>query len=192
MISKKTILIMALGTLLVFGGLGFFFIPYVRETSVFQFILGFKKLWLQVAVGLVFGIITARAGWQIVELPKLFKIKVFFSQIIKPLNLTTTEIIIISLCAGIGEEMFFRGVLQPVMGIWATSILFVLLHGYLNPFNLPLTYYGIYMVFVIGVIGLFTENFGIITAMVAHAAIDYILLQELSKVELPTNNSDSE
>jgi len=192
LISKKTILIMALGTLLVFGGLGFFFIPYVRETSVFQFILGFKKLWLQVAVGLVFGIITARAGWQIVELPKLFKIKVFFSQIIKPLNLTTTEIIIISLCAGIGEEMFFRGVLQPVMGIWATSILFVLLHGYLNPFNLPLTYYGIYMVFVIGVIGLFTENFGIITAMVAHAAIDYILLQELSKVELPTNNSDSE
>jgi membrane protease YdiL (CAAX protease family) len=183
---------MALGTLLVFGGLGFFFIPYVRETSVFQYILGFKKLWLQVAVGLVFGIITARAGWQIVELPKLFKIKVFFSQIIKPLNLTTTEIIIISLCAGIGEEMFFRGVLQPVMGIWATSILFVLLHGYLNPFNLPLTYYGIYMVFVIGVIGLFTENFGIITAMVAHAAIDYILLQELSKVELPTNNSDSE
>jgi len=95
LISKKTILVLALGTLLFFGGLGFFFIPMVRETSTYHFILGFKQLWLQVLIGLVFGIITARAGWQIVELPKLFKTKVFFSQIIKPLNLSMMEIIVI-------------------------------------------------------------------------------------------------
>jgi membrane protease YdiL (CAAX protease family) len=192
LISKKTILVLALGTLIFFGGLGFFFIPFVRETSTIQFMLGFKQLWLQVLIGLAFGVITARAGWQIVELPKLFKTKVFFSQIIKPLKLSIIEIIIISVCAGIGEELFFRGVLQPLLGIWTTSILFVLLHGYLNPFNLPLTYYGLYMVVVIGVMGLFTENLGILTAMISHTAIDYILLQKLSQVELPSNDSKKE
>ena len=192
MISKKTILLLALGTLLIFGGLGYLFIPYVRDTGVWQYLLGLKALWLQIIIGLAFGIITAKAGWQIVELPILQKTKVFFTQIIKPLQLSVLEIILISICAGIGEEMFFRGVVQPVLGIWATAVLFVLLHGYLNPFNMPLTYYGIYMVVVIGVIGLFTEYLGIVSAMMAHTVIDFILLRELSNVELPVNNSESE
>ncbi len=192
MISKKTILLLALGTLLIFGGLGYLFIPYVRDMAVLQYLLGLKALWLQIVIGVAFGIITAKAGWQIVELPLLQKTKVFFTQIIKPLNLSVIEIILISICAGIGEEMFFRGVVQPVLGIWATALLFVLLHGYLNPFNMPLTYYGIYMVVVIGVMGLFTEYFGIVSAMMAHAVIDFILLRELSNVELPVNNSESE
>jgi hypothetical protein len=192
MISKKTILILALATLIVFGGLGVLFIPSVRDTGVIPFIVGNKKMWLQLVIGLAFGIITANAGWQIVELPRLKKTKIFFSEIIRPLKLNTFEIVIISICAGIGEELFFRGAVQPMLGIWATSVLFVLLHGYLNPFNLPLTYYGIYMVLVIGVLGLFTENVGIITAIIAHALIDYILLQKLSHAELPDNTSDSE
>lgn len=191
MIGKKTILILALGTLVVFGGLGAFLIPYVREADTWQFLAGNKNLWMQILIGLAFGIITAKAGWQIVELPILSKIKVFFTEIIKPLKLTTLEIIIISACAGIGEELFFRGVLQPVLGIWITAILFVLLHGYLNPFNLPMTYYGVYMVIVIGVLGLFTENLGILTAIIAHGVIDYILLQELSKAEIPTDISEN-
>jgi hypothetical protein len=192
MISKKTILLLALTTLIVFGGLGVLFIPSVRDTGVIPFIVGNKKMWLQLLIGLAFGIITANAGWQIVELPRLKKTKIFFSEIIRPLKLNTFEIVIISICAGIGEELFFRGAVQPMLGIWATSVLFVLLHGYLNPFNLPLTYYGIYMVLVIGVLGLFTENVGIITAIIAHALIDYILLQKLSHAELPDNTSDSE
>lgn len=192
MISKKTILVLAFATLLIFGGLGAIFIPFVRDSGPIQYLLGVEKLWIQVLIGLAFGIVTAKAGWQIVQLPLLMKTKEFFSQIIKPLNLTTMEIIIVSICAGFGEELFFRGVLQPVLGIWITAILFVLLHGYLNPFNLPLSYYGIYMVFVIGVMGIFTEHFGIMTAIIAHIVIDYILLQELSKAELPLNNSESE
>lgn len=192
MISKKNILTLAFGTLIVFGGLGVLFIPYVREASAWQFVAGSDELWLQILIGLIFGIITAKAGWQIVELPILLKVKAFFTDIIKPLKLSIIEILIISICAGVGEELFFRGVVQPLLGIWITSILFVLLHGYLNPFNLPMTYYGIYMVVVIGVIGLLTEYFGIVTAMIAHSAIDFILLQELSKAVLPDDISENQ
>jgi len=180
---------LAFGTLLVFGGLGVLIIPMVRNVKIIEFLGGFDKYWIQILIGLALGIVTAKAGWQIVELPRLAKTKTFFTGIIKPLKLNTFEIIIISFCAGIGEELFFRGAIQPILGIWLTSILFVLLHGYLNPFNLPLTYYGLYMVLVIGVLGLMTENFGIITAMIAHSIIDVILLIELSRAYLPEDSN---
>ena len=190
MISKKAILILALATLVVFGGLGVIIIPYVRKMEFGEFLSGAEKYWLQITVGIVFGIITAKAGWQIVELPMLNKTKAFFSGLIKPLRLDTTQIVFISLCAGVGEELFFRGAIQPMLGVWMTAILFVLLHGYLNPFNMSLTMYGIYMVLVIGVLGLMTEHFGILTAIVAHTLIDIILLRELSLAKVPDDQGD--
>lgn len=190
MINKKTIFILAIATLVVFGGLGVIIIPYARKMDFADFFSGAEKYWLQITVGILFGIITAKAGWQIVELPMLKKTKAFFSGLIKPLNLDTTQIVLISLCAGIGEELFFRGAIQPMLGVWMTAILFVLLHGYLNPFDMSLTMYGIYMVLVIGVLGLMTEHFGILTAIVAHTLIDIILLRELSLVQLPDDQDE--
>ncbi|MCK5208950.1 MAG: hypothetical protein KAQ79_13040, partial [Cyclobacteriaceae bacterium] len=69
MIKKKTIMLLALGTLIVFGGLGIALIPYVRNMEIDAFFMGTEPIWLQVLVGIVFGIVTAMAGWQIVELP---------------------------------------------------------------------------------------------------------------------------
>jgi membrane protease YdiL (CAAX protease family) len=191
MIGKKTILILALGTIVVFGGLGIILIPYIRHVDLPVFLTGIKAIWIQIGIGLVFGLVSAKAGWQIVELPKLHKTKIFFADIIQPLNLNILEILFISVCAGVGEELFFRGAVQPLLGVWVTSFLFVLLHGYLNPFNIPLTFYGIFMVLVIGVMGLFTEHLGILTAITAHATIDFILLLKLSKVKPTGNNMDS-
>ena len=132
---------LALATLIVFGGLGILIIPYVRKVDLAEFFSGAEKYWLQITIGIIFGVITAKAGWQIVELPMLQKTKTFFSGLIRPLNLGTTQIIFISVCAGVGEELFFRGAIQPMLGVWMTAILFVLLHGYLNPFNMSLTMY---------------------------------------------------
>ena len=192
MLSKKTIMLLALGTLVVFGGVGALLIPYVRDMKFLEFMSGTEKYWLQLTVGIVFGIITAKAGWQIIELPKLADTKIFFTNLIKPLKLNSGQIIFISICAGVGEELLFRGAVQPMLGIWITSILFVLLHGYLNPFNIPLTLYGIYMVLVIGVMGLMTEYFGILAAMIAHTLIDIILLRELSIASLPNEMHDQD
>ena len=192
MISKKTILLLALGTLIVLGGLGIVLIPYIRDIEIDAFFIGVEPIWLQALIGISFGIVTAMAGWQIVELPQMSKIKIFFTELIKPLKLSNSQIVFISICAGVGEELLFRGAIQPVLGIWITSILFVLLHGYLNPFNLPLTFYGIYMIFVIGVMGLMTEHFGILTAMIAHTLIDVILLGKLSAASLPNEKENGD
>ena len=171
---------MAAGTIVLFGGLGMVIIPYVRPAGLSTFLLGNERLWLQLLIGLVVGFVTAKAAWQIVELPFLADTKRFFADLIGPIKLSIPQIVFISLCAGIGEELFFRGAIQPMLGIWVTSILFVLLHGYLNPFNVSLSIYGLYMVVVIGVLGLITEHIGIIAAMTAHSVIDVVLLKELS------------
>ena len=182
--TKKALFLMAIGTLVVFGGLGVVIIPYTRKTVFLEFLYGTEKYWLQVILGIIIGTITAKAAWQIVELPLLFKTKKFFAELIQPFKLDMSQIIFISICAGIGEELFFRGAIQPMLGVWFTAILFVLLHGYLNPFNLSLTIYGIYMVLVIGVLGLMTERFGILTAIIAHTIIDVVLLRSLSTTQL--------
>jgi len=181
MISKKSILWMAVGTIVVFGGLGLLIISFVRPAGIVDFLQGSARLWVQITIGLVVGFVTAKGAWQIVELPLLKDTKQFFSGLIRPLKLNMLEIVFISICAGIGEELFFRGAIQPILGVWFTSILFVLLHGYLNPFKLYLSMYGAYMVLVIGVLGLLTDHFGIITAMVAHTVIDVVLLKELGQ-----------
>jgi membrane protease YdiL (CAAX protease family) len=197
MISKKTILVLAIATLFVLGGLGLLISPYVRGIGMVEFLAGPERFWLQLLSGIIIGFVTAKAGWQIVELPLLSNTKKFFSGLIGPLKLDTAQIIFISVCAGVGEELFFRGAIQPVLGIWFTAILFVLLHGYLNPFNFPLTIYGVYMVLVVGVLGLITEHFGILAAIIAHTLIDIVLLKELSAIQSEDiidekNNTDPE
>ena len=37
--------------------------------------------------------------------------------------------LIVALAAGVGEEIFFRGALDPVIGRWFTALGFVILHG---------------------------------------------------------------
>ncbi len=47
-------------------------------------------------------------------------------EIISPLS--PTEITLLALASGLGEELFFRGALQPVLGLLLTSLIFGALH----------------------------------------------------------------
>ncbi len=180
-LSKRTLMILALGTLIGFGAAGFIIAYFVHDVSIKKLLAGYSPLYWQLIIGLVFGIISAKAAWSIVELPFLKDIKGLFSNIFQPLKLNKSEIVFISLCAGIGEELFFRGGIQPMLGVWTTAVLFVLLHGYINPFNLPMTVYGLYMTMVIGVMGLMTIHLGIVTSITAHFVIDLILMIKLTE-----------
>ena len=55
-----------------------------------------------------------------------------YMEMIGPLDLDRSEMIFISLSAGVGEELLFRGAIQPLIGIWPTAVLFIALHGYLS------------------------------------------------------------
>src|SRR5690606_14751744 len=90
-------------------------------------------------------------------------------------KLSRAGMLVLSLCAGIGEELFFRAGIQPFLGIWWTAILFVFIHGYLDPRNWRISIYGLVMVGIIAWFGYRFETIGIVAAMIAHAAFDFIL-----------------
>ena len=59
------------------------------------------------------------------------------------MKITRTDALFISFCAGFGEEILFRTGMQHYLGILITSIFFVAIHGYLNPFNWRYSLYGL-------------------------------------------------
>lgn len=94
-----------------------------------------------------------------------------FSQAIAGSITSLTAAFLIALFAALGEEVAFRGALQPVLGLWPTAILFALTHiqYQLSPAAL--------IIFVIGLaLGYVRLYFGTVAAIVAHFLYDFGLL----------------
>lgn len=178
--SRNTLFLLAAGSFLLFTIAGWGIMQYFGPISLSEAFQGSSSFFAQVIYGLVLGIILGVAACLLIDLPFLSDTKIFFEDIISPWKLNWLEIVFVSACAGIGEEILFRGGVQPLLGIGWTSLLFVLIHGYLNPFNVPLTVYGIFMVGAIALLGIATVNFGLTVAIVAHTTIDIVLLHKLS------------
>ena len=96
--------------------------------------------------------------------------------------LTSGEIILLAVASSVGEEMFFRGALLPVAGIWLSSAVFALLHIGPRLRFLPWTLSS----FVAGL--LFAELFlwsGDLTgAVVAHFTVNFLNLRHLDRHDL--------
>lgn len=137
-------------------------------------------LWVQITTGLVFGAFAGLFSREVVASKFMEKSRYKYAKAFSQFNLSWVQIIFLSLCAGIGEEIFFRGVLQPLLGIVITSFLFVAVHGYLNPMNWRLMIYGLIMTFFIVGIGVMHERMGVVAPILAHAMIDVVLLKSLS------------
>jgi membrane protease YdiL (CAAX protease family) len=115
----------------------------------------------------------------------LASIKKFGEEFIRPMfrPCSILDLALISLLAGAGEEMLFRGVLQPLLtdsvGLWqgvlVTSVVFGLLHP-LTPFYAVLaTVVGVYL----GWLFLATEN--LLVVIVAHGFYDFLALVYISR-----------
>lgn len=122
---------------------------------------------------------TGGIAYKLVQSHPLEDTRTYFTRMVRRMHLKPYDIVLISVCAGVGEELLFRASVQPLLGIWITAIIFVALHGYLNPKNLSLTLYGIYMIFLSAGLGYLFEYVGIYSAMAAHFIVDVILLAEL-------------
>lgn len=91
----------------------------------------------------------------------------------------------ISLGAGISEELLFRAALQPLLGIWGASLLFLLAHARAYDFRridrAALLQAG--GVFGMGLMfGLAFEHIGLLAVMVAHSVIDIVGLYLVRRI----------
>lgn len=179
--SKKSLLLLAFLTLAGMGMAGYAIIHFLHASEIGEVLLGETSIIKHLLLGGGYGLITAWIAWKLVELDILAKTRKFFVELIQPFQLTNLEIVFISFCAAVGEEMLFRGGIQPYLGIWITSIIFVGMHGYLSPWNLGLTLYGLLMIVIIAGIGYMAQSIGLLSSVSAHMVVDIILLKKLTE-----------
>lgn len=97
-------------------------------------------------------------------------------KVLKNSSFSTIDRIQLSLFAGIGEEILFRGAIQPLIGIWLTSIIFVAIHGYFKFKSAGHILFGLLLFSLSMLLGFIYEYVGLISAMAAHAVYDIIML----------------
>jgi len=115
----------------------------------------------------------------------LKRCQLFRDQVLVPLalQLDITSALIVSISAGIGEELFFRYMLQTEFGIFIASLLFAVLH--FGP--IIVNYYfiaSIYLLFGLYFGAIFAATGSIWTAVITHAVYDFVALCYLKRVHL--------
>lgn len=179
--TRKNLFYLSLLTLFGFSIIGLLIIYYIQGIEIVDFFSKGESISKQLMIGLSTGLVTALLAILIIRLPSFQKSRLFFKNLFSRINPGFHHILFYSFCAGVGEEIFFRGAVQPFLGIWITSIIFVLLHGYISFKNLPLTLYGIFLILVSSSFGYLFDIYGIFACIAAHFLFDVILFLYIRK-----------
>ncbi len=178
---KTRIHLLGLITLLVFPIPAFWVLWYFEAINPWK-ILDFNNLINpKTLLGLSWGMIYAVFSMSV------FQLKIFGNELdrqeklIQSMNLNLVDKIFLSFCAGFGEEILFRVGVQHWLGIWITSILFIAIHGYLNPKKWRLSLYGILLLPFILSLGFWFAPFGIWFCIAAHFSYDLMLFVSIDK-----------
>ena len=168
-------------TLLGMSAIGIVLIGYVQKKDVQEVLSGGKHYYEQVITGLIFGGISALLAILLIRGKKFKNVRHFFETLMLDLNPSFFNILFYSFCAGVGEEVLFRAGIQPLpyIGIWPASVLFVLLHGYINPSNIRLSIYGFFLIIICSGFGYLFKFFGLTSSCVAHFVYDVAMFSFL-------------
>lgn len=87
-------------------------------------------------------------------------------------------IFLLAVSSGIAEEAFFRAIMQPVFGLWITSLTFGLLHYPMNRRLIPWTIIAIAMGFVFGLV--YQSTGSLLAVALAHGLINFFELRRVA------------
>ena len=182
--NRRLINLLCWVTLLGFTGLGELILQWKQDRSLLDLLhQGWAWYW-QIVLGAVVGWAGGMLAKWIIAARFMAAVRVEYLSMIRQLRLRKAEVLFLSFCAGFGEECLFRGAVQPWLGIWLTAIVFVAIHGYLNPLDWRISVYGGIMVFFIALLGYLFEQVGPFTAITAHFLFDVLLLWQPSQQRL--------
>ncbi|MBK7947000.1 MAG: CPBP family intramembrane metalloprotease [Flavobacteriales bacterium] len=152
---------------------------FLQDRPLGVAVLGKGDFIEQAVIGLFSGVIMAMLAWAVVASRWMEPLLDRYADIIGPLMPGKPVQILGSVCAGIGEELLFRGALQHWLGIPLTAMLFVALHGYLDPRDRRLLTYGLLITGIMLLFGWHAREHGLVAPMIAHAAFDLVLIDRL-------------
>lgn len=130
-----------------------------------------------ILVGLELGLIYALFALAVSRHPYFEEMSHKQEKVLKSLRLNWIDILFISLCAGIGEELLFRAGIQHWLGPWLTSTLFVALHGYIHPLSLKKSAYGLLILPFVLILAFAYESYGLWFCIAAHFSYDLLLFR---------------
>ncbi|CAN5340759.1 hypothetical protein BH24ACT19_BH24ACT19_04910 [soil metagenome] len=103
------------------------------------------------------------------------------------------DLVLVSVASGVGEEVFFRGALQPVLGIVVASLLFGVLHVGPDRRYLIWTLWAVGAGFLFGFLYLWTGGLlAPITAHVLHNAATLLIWKRSRRSGAAVNESPAE
>ncbi len=173
--------LLALLTIIAFPALGFLFAYFINNQSIHVLLDLESNIIENVLAGTLIGLGGGLIARFIINLAFMRPVLRKYSSIFGDIKLSWFDIVFVSLCAGFGEEIFFRGAIQYQLGVWLTAIIFVAIHGYLNPYDWRVSTYGAIMTLIIAGLGYATIHIGLLSACIAHTIIDIILFARLSR-----------
>lgn len=130
-----------------------------------------------IAFGILFGLV---AIWY-TEHPYFEKDLATINSRLDGVKITRWNAFYISVCAGVGEEIFFRGAIQPLLGVWLTAFLFVAIHLYFSLKSWKINLFGVALTLFIAVLGWGSQQFSLWHAIAGHFAYDFVLLHYVRK-----------
>ena len=181
--KKRALYILGIITLIIFPIPTFLVLWYaegITPWEIFQFD-SFHPMAL--AFGIEIGILYAFIALLVMRAKVFQDLPVRMETMVKNMKLTILDCIFLSICASVGEELLFRSGVQLYLGPLITSVIFVAIHGYLNPFNWRMSLYGLVVLPFILMISYGFESFGLWFAIGAHFSYDLVLFLAISQSE---------
>ncbi|MEX1001279.1 MAG: CPBP family intramembrane glutamic endopeptidase [Crocinitomicaceae bacterium] len=171
----RSLWILGVGTLIIFPLLAWPF-WYFSDTSISEvFHIQQKELYsipTFLSAGILFGLLMI---W-LTELPYFEKALSRYKNLLSNFKINRFHVIFLSICAGVGEEIFFRGALQPLLGIVPTAIFFVAIHGYFSIKEHKVNLFALFLTLFIIFLGWGAREFSLWHAIAGHFSYDLVLL----------------
>jgi len=142
-------------------------------------IIGKMNVWLQLGLGVSGGFVLSGMTWLMGKWKYLDDVNFDYTLRLGIFNFSLQEILFLSFCAGVGEEIVFRGMIQPWLGILTTSFMFIALHGYLSYSSWPKVIFGLILFAVGTLLGILGAHVGLFAAIVAHILYDIVAFQRI-------------
>lgn len=181
--STLKLLIMSLVSANVYVFFSFLIIRYWHDGGVLDLFNSHFSILEQCGIGVGAGLGLAAIVFFVIGRPPVQEIISEFSvfKTLSEAEFSFFDNAQISLFAGAGEELLFRGALQPLLGNTITSVIFIAIHGYFKFKKTGDIIFGAMMFTLSFTLGLLFEQVGLITAMIAHTMYDVVLLVLLQK-----------
>jgi len=179
LVNKYTLAVMGGGTLIAFPLLSWlllFIIPPSYNLSLDSIFIINKNDYVLIPLFLSIGILFGLVVIWLAELDYFEKSMEKYKNVLEDYKLTLFYVFFLAICAAIGEEIFFRGVIQPVFGVWLTAFFFVAIHGYFSIKNKRINVFALLLTAFIALIGWSAKEYSIWLAIAAHFSYDLILL----------------